>query len=261
MIRKNTMSRISVAALVFLLLSASIGNVNVFAQETSSKTSEYVRPSLPEGFMPKYADRQAYTSQKIQRLVQNPEYFKDKPDKIAEVFAYLEFMIDGITRPNNHQIGAEQRQRYLDMRDNLRAKIGIDANASPSVAIAVLYTVSKMSPETFKLGAGTDDIPAILKKQGFTNAESSDLIHVFNAAGFDARNVFTVGDAIQEVADIAGLDGGVADSIVDALGLEASTSFSDAVSAYNSAYGTSLSVEQAREALGLEADSDVGNAN
>ena len=99
------------------------------------------------------------------------------------------------------------------------------------------------------------------KKQGLNKYEILSLIAVFDEAGFDAKNVVSVGDTINEIVNAAGIDSGVAEAIVDALGLEASTSFSDAVAAYNAAFGTSLSVGQAREALGLDDDQDVGNSN
>ncbi len=255
------MLKIFVIMLAILLMQIRIDIGNAFAQETSSKTSKYVRPSLPKGFIPEYADRQAYTSQKIQRLLQNPKYFKDRPNEIVEVFAYLELMIDEITRPNNHQVGKAMRLRYMDMRKNIRSKIGLDESLDPSVVISVLYAVSKMNLEAFKTGVVKDDMATILKKQGLNKNEILSLIAVFDEAGFDAKNVVSVGDTINEIVNAAGIDSGVAEAIVDALGLEASTSFSDAVAAYNAAFGTSLSVGQAREALGLDDDQDVGNSN
>ena len=149
----------------------------------------------------------------------------------------------------------------MDMRKNIRSKIGLDESLDPSVVISVLYAVSKMNLEAFKTGVVKDDMATILKKQGLNKNEILSLIAVFDEAGFDAKNVVSVGDTINEIVNAAGIDSGVAEAIVDALGLEASTSFSDAVAAYNAAFGTSLSVGQAREALGLDDDQDVGNSN
>ena len=137
------------------------------------------------------------------------------------------------------------------MRTNLRLKIGIDANASPSVAIAALYTISKIGTENIKQGVESEDIGAILEGQGLTKSEVSSLTEMFESAGFELENVFSVGDAVSEIVSAAGLDSGIADSIIDALGLEASTSFSDAVAAFNAEFGTSYTVDQAKEALGI----------
>ena len=245
------MARIFVAALIALVSLANIEASNVSAQEASAGTSAYTKPSLPAGFFPKYADQQTYASEKVQRLSNNPGYFKDKPAQIAEALAYLEFMIDIITRPNNHQIGAEERQKYFDLRKNVRSKIGIDVNASPSVAIATLYTVSKIDLEALKQSTDSGDIGAILEKQGLAAAEVSSLTEVFDVAGFEVEDVFTVGDAVSNIVSAAGIDGGVADAIVDALGIEASGSFADAVADFNATFGTNYSVEQAMEALGI----------
>ncbi len=91
------------AALVCVDISTAL------AQASSDATSADLRPSLPDGFFPKYADKQAYASQKVLRLNNDPAYFKDKPDKIAEALAYFEFVIDQITRPNNYQFNAKER--------------------------------------------------------------------------------------------------------------------------------------------------------
>jgi len=171
--------------------------------------------TVPAGFFPKYVDRQAYAEQKVQRLRNSPSYFEDKPEEIAEALAYLEFMIDKIARPTNHQISAEERQKFMDLRKNMRSKIGIDENASPSVVIATLYTVGKVDPETLELmiagsvlGVAKGDISAILEKQGLSRTDVLSLTAVFETTGFDVESVFSVGDAISNIVG-AGLDIGI----------------------------------------------------
>ncbi len=227
-------------------------------QQKGKIIAKYIPPSLPDGFLPKYSDRQAYTSQKIQRFIQNPGYFEDKPDKIAEVFAYLEYMIAEITRPNNHQISAEQKQRYFEIRNNLRAAIGLDLGISTTAAIAVLYSVSKMDPETFKAGLETDDISAMLQKQGF---DTPVFLELFKQAGVDLGGFKSVGDTFNDLVAEVGLDQSVADTINDALGFAADISFADFVAEFNAAFGTSYSEGTFREAIGLDTVNEVGNTN
>lgn len=254
---RRPMASLITATLLVALACFDVSNS--LAQVASVETAADAQPSLPDGFFPKYADKQTYASEKVLRLSNNPGYFADKPDQIAEALAYFEFMIDRITRTNNVQIGPKERQQYLDLRANLRSKIGIDANASPSAAIATLYTVSRIDSETLKQGVATGDIGAFLDKQGFTAAQVSSLTEVFEAAGFDEGNIFSVGDAVSQIVSVSGLDAGIANAIVDALGLDASDSFADAVAAFNATFGTSFSVDQAKEALGLGQEQEAGN--
>jgi hypothetical protein len=90
------------------------------AQTASVETVTDTQPSLPAGFFRKCADKPVYSSQKVLNLTTNPAYFSDMPVQVAEALAYLEFVIDRITRPSNHQFDPKERQRYLEIREKMR---------------------------------------------------------------------------------------------------------------------------------------------
>jgi hypothetical protein len=265
----------------------SINNTEEAAEKRKEVHGVQVVPDrrqlpLPEGFFPKWKDKQAYAAKKVQRLGKSPSYFKNKPEKIAEALAYFEFIIDKITRPNNFSISAEERQKYLETRKNLRSKIGIHVDTSPSVAIATLYAVGNFDPESIQLGGAKGDIAAILAEKGLAGADVETLSSVFGDTGDDNNNifadtgsvsesvsssvsavvedtsVFSVGDAMT-LPGVGNIFSDVSNSeALSILGLDFSSSFSDAVAAYNNVMGTNLSVEEAKEALGISEQADEG---
>ena len=247
----------------------SINNTEEAAEKRKEIHGVQVSPDrrqlpLPVGFFPKWGDRQSFAAKKVQRLGNSPSYFKNKPEKIAEALAYFEFIIDKITRPTNFSVDAEERQKYLEIRKNLRSKVGIHPDTSPSVAIATLYAVGNIDPESLQIGGAKGDIATILAEKGLAGADLTTLSAAFANTGdgnniFDASaesvsesvsssvsavaedtSAFSIGDAVTAALRQTPVSGEVniftitsnAEAL-SALGLDSSSSFSDAVAAYN----------------------------